>query len=290
MMVALAPRIGNALSVSATKTDVFELRTPAQVLGAAFATAGQAAPGALDHARGLPLVGGGVVALLIVVAAVGVWRVDRRRLLTVVAMVLLVTLPVLALLASGRGIRERHVLGVQTVIAIVVALGLKQMMAVKKRGPRAVGVLLILLLAAFCARGNIDLVRGARGWLGQLADLCSGADLLVVMPRSEQMTVYAMLTGDSPLAGEGVRWPPVCNSDTEWWCRRADGVVIVSVDAIGPDLVASAAVAPKSIWIFPAGGEAGAQEIPPPIQSCELVPADSFWRIFRCLGSTLRRS
>jgi hypothetical protein len=290
MMVTLAPRIGNALSVSATKTDVFELRTPAQVLGAAFATAGQAAPSALDDLRGLPLLGGSLVALLIIVAAVGLWCEHRRRLLTVVVMVLLITLPVLALLGSGRGIRERHVLGVQTVSALLVALGLGQMMSIKKRAPRAVGALLILLLVALCVRGNIELVRAARGWLGQLADLCSGADLLVIMPRSEQMTVYAMLTGDSPLAGEGIRWPPVCDSDTEWWCRRTDGIAIVSVDAIGPDLVASAAAAPKSIWIFPTGGEAGAQEIPPSIQSCEPVPADPVWRILRCFGPTLRRS
>jgi hypothetical protein len=231
-----------------------------------------------------------VVALLIIAAAVGVWRNHRRRLLTTLAMVLLVTVPVLALLGSGRGIRERHVLGVQTVIAVLVALGLGQMMAVKKRAPRAVGVLLILLLVALCARGNIDLVRGARGWLGQLADLCSGADLLVIVPRSEQMSVYAMLTGDSPLAGEGMRWPPVCESDTEWWCRRADGLATVSVDAIGPDLVASATAAPESIWIFRTSGEAGAQEIPPPIKSCEPVSTDPFWRILRCFGPTLGRS
>jgi hypothetical protein len=282
MALVLAPRILNALGISATKTDVFELRGPLAVLAQALAAIGQAAPrefGGADLARWL----GGSVALGLVAAALPFLR-RQQRWLTIPVSVVLVTAPVLALLISGRGIRERHVIGVAIVLALLAAIGWAELIARSKRG--AAGLSLVGLLV-LCAYGNTVLLRGAGGWLDQLAEVCSGADLLVVAPRSAQMPIHAMLTGDSPLASPGIRWPPVCESDTEWWCRRLGALPMVSVDAVTDDVVDSAAAAPRSVWVFRAGN-VGDRDVPARLGRCRTVHSDEVWSVLECSGMTLR--
>jgi hypothetical protein len=288
MAVVLAPRIANALGISATKTDVFELRGPLDVFAQALAAIGQAAPrefGGAEIARWL----GGGIALGLVAASLPFLR-RQQQWRTIPASVVLVTAPVLALLISGRGIRERHVIGVAFVLALLAAIGWGQLIAAAKRPlARAMGGLSLLGLLALAAYGNIVLLRGARGWLDRLANVCSGADLLVVAPRSAQMPIHAMLTGDSPLASPGIRWPPVCESDTEWWCRRVGALPMVSVDAVTDDVVDSAAAAPRSVWIFRSGQETDDDHVPLALRRCDVVARDPFWRILQCSGMALRR-
>jgi hypothetical protein len=100
--------------------------------------------------------------------------------------------------------------------------------------------------------------------------------------------VYAMLTGDSPLCGESLRWPPVCETDTEWWCRRADGLPTVSVDEVSDDVIAAAAASAQSIWIFDVRGERTYQRIPLRLHACEQVFRDATWTVLGCSGTALR--
>jgi hypothetical protein len=290
MAVVLAPRIINGLATAGTKTDVFELQGPAAVLGHAFAIVGQATPGEIGIADPMSWFGTAIAIVLVTVAILASRRGEPRQFLFIVgSSLVLVAVPVLALLGGGRGIRERHVIGIAVVLALMAAMGWQRLIDRRRRTAQlAIGGTLLITLIALSARGNTTLVRGASGWIDQLPFVARATDLLVIVPRSAQMSVFAMLTGDSPLAAEGARWPPVCESDTEWWCRRAGPLTVLSVDAITADLVISAAALPSSTWVFSADGDSDNRGPAPLLDRCTVVFRDVGWRIVRCSAEELR--
>ena len=287
MALVLAPRIINGLATAGTKTDVFELRGPVAVLGHALAMVGQAAPGDIGAADPMSWFGGGVAVGLVGAALLGSRRRERRQFSIIAfAILVLVAAPVFALLGGGRGIRERHVIGIAVVLALMAAMGWRWMIGMHRRTAQlAMGGTVLIALVALSVHGNATLVRGARGWIDQLPSLARDTDLLVIVPRSAQMSVYAMLTGDSPLAGEGMRWPPVCETDTEWWCRRAGGQPTISVDTVTADLVTSAAAVQSSTWVFSAGGESDNDDAAALLERCTVVLRDVGWRVVRCTAA-----
>ncbi len=290
MALVLAPRIINGVATAGTKSDVFELRGPAAVLGHTFAIVGQATPGDIGAADPMSWFGGGIAVGLVGAVVLASRRREPRRFAFIAfATVVLVAAPVFALLGGGRGIRERHVIGIAVVLALVAAMGWRRMLGTRRRTAQlAMGGTVLVALIALSVVGNASLVRGARGWIDELPSLARDADLLVIVPRSAQMSVYAMLTGDSPLAGDGTRWPPVCETDTEWWCRRAGALPVVSVDAITADLVAGAAAVPSSTWVFSADAKVVDRDAVSPLGRCAVLFRDFDWCVVHCSAAELR--
>jgi hypothetical protein len=287
---ALAPRVVNGFTSAMGKTDVtmFELAGPADALRYALAVAASAAPTS-EGGSGIWLAPAAAIAsLLIVVAIVRLWRRDLRQLRDATVILLLLFVPVLALLAGGHGIRERHVIGPHVGLAFFAAIGLGLTISSAGRRTRLLGWLLAGALSALSATGNAAVVRNSTGWIAQIAQIGARADLLVIVPRSAQFPVYAMLTGDVPLGSRTTRWPPVCESDTEWWCRRVGRLDTVSVDEVTDGVVASAAAFPRSIWIFDVRGTGGSHRIPPQLRGCEQVQRDVTWAVLECSNATLR--
>jgi len=291
MAAAFAPRIANGFTNAMNKTDLsmFEIHGPSDALGYALAMVGQAPP--LDCAGNetVRVLAGAMAAVLILAAIVGLWRSAPRQLRDPLLVLGLVVIPVLALLGGGHGIRDRHVIAVHVALTLLAATGLGLMISGRRGSkPRMLGWFLAIALAVVSAYGNGMVVRGSEGWIGQISRLCAGADLLMIVPRSAQLSVHAMLTGDSPLASATLRWPPVCESDTEWWCRRVNGLQVVSVDEVTDDVVAAASAFARSIWIFEARREETHHGVPPRVRGCEPILADSMWSVFSCAGTNLR--
>jgi hypothetical protein len=289
MAAALVPRIAVGFAEGVTRSERFELPGPADAIAYALARAGQVAPADYSRDPRIAWLGGGIIAVLIAMAIVRLRRTDPRWLRNAALILILLVMPILALLSRGHGIRERHVITVQVGLALLAAVGLAGMLAASNRTTvRVLGCLLAIVLAGLSVRGNSALVLWTGDWLSGIDRLRGAADLMMIVPRSAQFPVYAMLTGDSPLCGESLRWPPVCETDTEWWCRRADGLPTVSVDEVSDDVIAAAAASAQSIWIFDVRGERTYQRIPLRLHACEQVFRDATWTVLGCSGTALR--
>jgi hypothetical protein len=232
---------------------------------------------------------GGIVIVLIAAAGVHMRRRAGHELRSAAFIFVLVLLPILALMSGGHGIRERHVITLEVVLALWAAAGLGYLLAAPGEAwRRRLGWSSLIALAALSVTGNAALLLRDSDWLPEIDRLRGGADLLIIVPRSAQPSVYAMMVGDSPLGSEPARWPPVCSSDTEWWCRRVDELQTVSVDAVSEEIVAAAAAAPRSVWIFAARRDDVDQRLPPQLDRCERAFRDTTWTVLRCTASDLR--
>jgi hypothetical protein len=285
MAAALAPRVANGFGGAMGKTDmaVFEIAGPIDMLGYALAVTGAAAPPQYGGSAVWMAPAAAIAIVLIAVAIVGLWRRAPRQLSEVAVVVVLLTLPVLALLAGGHGVRDRHVIGVHIGLALCAATGLGLLIGSRQHwAPRVLGWTAAGVLAAVCLVNNSAVVRNSEGWIDQIAALSARADLLMIVPRSAQFPVHAMLTGDAPPGSETMRWPPVCRTDTEWWCRRVGRLQTVSVDEVTDAVVAAAAAAPRSLWIFDVRTEDVRLRIPPHLRACAEVRRDANWAVFEC--------
>jgi hypothetical protein len=272
-----------------TRTATFELKGPVDALGYALARTGQVPPTNYPHDADIQWLAGTIIVGLIAAAIIQVRRSAPRQLRNAALALILVILPVLALLRGGHGIRERHVVTVQVVLALWAAIGLGAMLASPaSRTVRRLGWLVAIALMAVSLRGNGALVSQGGDWLWDIDRMRTGADLLMIVPRSAQFSVHAMMTGNSPLASETVGWPPVCRTDTESWCRGVDGVPSVSLDEVTDEVVAAAAAAPRSVWIFDARGQEVYRRIPARLDACERVFRDATWTVLQCSGTALR--
>ena len=281
LAAALAPRIANGVPAALRRAETFELRGPGDALAYTLAAVGETAPGLYVHQALLPWLALAFAAALIAIAGLRA----TRGLGLVLGALALVVVPVLALLAGGHGIRERHVIAVQVVLALLAALGLARLLAARRgSAARRGGVLVAAVLVALAAIGNRALIAGATGWVERLDRYTAGADLIVLAPRAALMPVHAMLTGDAPTADAAMRWPPVCESDGEWWCRRIDGTPAVAIDRVDDQVLAAAAGAPRSVWIF--AGEA--TSVPARLHGCATLLHDQTWHILECRGAALR--
>lgn len=283
MATALAPRVVNGFGSAMGKTDVamFGLQGPRDAFGYALAMAGLAAPANAGGARAWFVPAAAVAAVLVFAALVLLWRSDRRQARDAGLVLALLAVPVLALLAGGHGIRDRHVLGMHLGLTWCAATGLGGLIASPGWRARLLGGLAAGALIGIAAVGNHTVLAASTGWIDGLAELGAQADLLVIVPRDAQFEVYAMLTGDVPLGSETVRWPPVCPSGTEWWCRRVGRLQTVSVDAVTDEVVAAAAVSPRTIWIYKLLGAS----IPGPLRACRSVLRNATWSVFDCRDS-----
>lgn len=292
MAAVILPRISNGFAEGMTRTATFELHGPLDSLGYALARAGETPPRAYAPEGLLSWLAGGLVVALIGTACVLMRKRGWRQLYNFGVALVLVIVPILALLSGGRGIRERHVITLQVVLALGAAAGLGAMLtASKSAARRRIGVAAALVLVALAVAGNRALLSQPDEWLRGVGHMTRGAELVMVVPRSAQLPVAAMLTGNSSAASAAVAWPPVCESDSEWWCRRLDdGRRVVAVDDVSDAVVDAAAGAGRSVWVFDRRERALNGRIPARLDTCKRLRADTFWTVLECAGGDLQRA
>jgi hypothetical protein len=290
MAAVILPRISNGFVEGMTHTATFELKGPFDTLGYALARAGQAPPRVYAPEGLLTWVAGGLVLTLIAAA----WLLTRQRarqLYNFAVVLVLVGVPIAMLLSGGRGIRERHVITLQVVLALGAAAGLAALLSAGKSAPqRRLGALAALALIGLSIAGNRALLAQPDEWLRGVGRMTRGAELVMVVPRNTQLPVTAMLTGNSAAAGASVAWPPVCESDSESWCHRLDdGRRIVAVDDVSDAVVDAAAGVGRSVWVFDGREPAVKRGLPARLAACKRLRADLFWTVLECAGGDLQR-
>jgi hypothetical protein len=99
-----------------------------------------------------------------------------------------------------------------------------------------------------------------------------------------------MLTGNSSAASAAVAWPPVCESDSEWWCRKLDdGRRVVAVDDVSDAVVDAAAGAARSVWVFDLRNRAINGRVPARLDACKRLRTDVIWMVLECAAADLQR-
>jgi len=290
LVAVIVPRIINGLTEGATMTTTFEIKGVVDALGYALARAGQAPP--FDYVRdGLPAWTAGTLVVALIAAAALLRPYARCQLRNVGVALVLVILPILALLSGGRGIRERHVITVQVVLAFGAAAGLGALLTANRWVPlRVLGGLAALALVWLSIEGDRALLSQPDEWLHDVGRYAAGAELLMIVPRNAQLPITAMLTGDAPSASAPVAWPPVCESDSEWWCRQLDdGRRVVAVDDVSDAVVDAASRAARSVWVFDLRNRAINGHVPARLDACKRVRTDVSWMVLECAAADLQR-
>jgi hypothetical protein len=185
MAAVILPRISNGFAEGMTRTATFELHGPLDSLGYALARAGETPPRAYAPEGLLSWLAGGLVVALIGTACVLMRKGGWRQLYNFGVALVLVIVPILALLSGGRGIRERHVITLQVVLALGAAAGVGAMLtASKSAARRRIGVAAALVLVALAVAGNRALLSQPDEWLRGVGYMTRGAELVMVVPRS----------------------------------------------------------------------------------------------------------
>jgi hypothetical protein len=289
--LAISPRVANGFTSAMGKTDIalFEIHGPVDALGYALALAGQAAPVNYGANPIWLWPASAIVAVLIAVAVVALRRRAPRQLHDAALVLVLLIAPLLALLSAGHGIRDRHLSGLQVGLALFAATGLGMMIErTNGRKIQALGWSAACAVVVISAIGNSAVVCNSEGWIWQIGDISARTDLLMIVPRSAQFPIHAMLTGDVPMGSATLRWPPICQTGTERWCRRVDGLRTVSVDEVTDGVIAAAATAPRSIWILDARDTHISGRIPPRLRGCEQILRNASWAVLECSMGDLR--
>jgi hypothetical protein len=289
LAAALAPRVANGFFNAQTKTDLtlFELRGPLDAIRSALTFAGL---GAFSVEVGtdqwlMPAVV--IAGLLSLYGAVRLVRSAPRALAIALLVFTLLFAPVLALLAGGHGIRMRHAVCLQVGLTWFAAAGLGLLLSGPGLIRRGTGWLLIGALMVIGVRENGALLRASHGWIDNLDEIARQADLLLIVPRAAQFPIFAMLTGDGPEGTATVRWPPVCPSGTESACRQVSQLSIVAVDQPSDSVVAAAAAAQHSVWIFRTPDSDALRSAQERLRICRSILQDRYWVMLECAGSDL---
>lgn len=287
--LGLLPQVLNGFGAALAKPDSFELAGFADTLAAALTSVGQLPPSDYAHSPPAAWLAGGLGITLVLATFLRRDNGVTSCLHLAWAALVAVALPVLALLAGGHGIRERHVIALQVGLTLLAALGLGGLLTNPRRALRTLGIVLAATLLFASFRGSQALIQQTGGWIPELRRLCAGADLLVLVPRQAQGALLAMLTGDAPNATPMIAWPPVCATDNETWCQRIDDLSIIAVDVADDAVAQSAARFEHSLWIFEARPAGDTGLVPDVMRNCTTLLADTHWSAFECTAAELRR-
>src|SRR5262249_7185774 len=156
---------------------------------------------------------------------------------------------------------------------------------------RTLGGVFAVALAVVSAVGDSALMRGSHGWM-QIDRKVDRADLVMAVPRDAQGTVFATVFGDSPDGSDTIRWPPVCEVGTEWWCRGVAGVQTVGVDEVTDGVLTAAAAFRRSVWFFNVTEDMDPasfvrERLPAPLRRCEQMFANEKWLVLDCASTSL---
>ncbi|MBX3026526.1 hypothetical protein KF840_16590 [bacterium] len=283
---ALVPRILAGVGEARAKSGTFELAGALDTLAHALASAAQATP----LVMATPPAGQWWSALCVGLALLGMggwlwWQRRPRALLQQAIVVGLAFLPLAALLSGGHGIRDRHALGLQIVLAWVLAGALALMLTAAARSLRAWGATALAALAALSWSGTTTVLQLTADWPPELARHARDADVVVIVPTWAEGTVHAMLTGRAAEGSDTFRMPPICPLGTEKYCRHAANLRSVAVDQPSAELVDAVAGYPRSLWLFDTAHLAMTEAL----QGCDRFIATPNWTAFDCRGAALRR-